>query len=140
VPPRAAASGPRVVRLPFVGLLQPRSGVAFNGGAVVFLPKATAQRLFALRGRVNCVQLVLAAGADTARVEADVRARLPAGLSVQVPAARSELAQYSLKSTETGFGAVSIVSLVAGGFVILNSFLMSLGERRKNLAVLRALG
>jgi putative ABC transport system permease protein len=138
--PLAAASGPQVVRLRVLGLLEPRSGAAFNGGAVVFLPKATAQRLFALRGRVNCVQLVPAEGADVARVEADVRAHLPAGLAVGEPASRGELAQHSLKSTETGLGAASVISFVAGGFVILNAFLMSLGERRKNLAILRALG
>jgi putative ABC transport system permease protein len=35
---------------------------------------------------------------------------------------------------------VSVVSLVAGAFVILNAFLMNLGERRRQLAILRALG
>ena len=39
-----------------------------------------------------------------------------------------------------GCRALSAVSIVAGGFVILNSFLMSLGERRKQLAILRAIG
>src|SRR5262249_47559979 len=36
--------------------------------------------------------------------------------------------------------ALSVVSLAGGAFVILNSFLMNLGERRRQLAILRALG
>ena len=65
---------------------------------------------------------------------------LPAGLSVQAPASRGGLAQDSLLSTELGLGSLSVVSLVAGAFVILNAFLMNLGERRRQFAILRALG
>ena len=69
-----------------------------------------------------------------------VARRLPPGLSVRSPATRGELAQHSLFGAEQGLSALSAVSIVAGGFVILNSFLMSLGERRRQLAILRAIG
>ena len=49
-------------------------------------------------------------------------------------------AQHSLLGAEQGLSALSVVSIVAGAFVILNSFLMSLGERRRQLAILRAIG
>ncbi len=127
-------------QLPVVGLLEPRSAATLNGGAVVFMPLATAQRLFSLRNRINAVHLVLGDDADPQRLAASIRERLPTGLIVQSPANRGALAQHVLLAGQQGLGSLSVVSLVAGAFVILNAFLMNLGERRRQLAILRALG
>jgi putative ABC transport system permease protein len=126
--------------LPVVGLLEPRGAAAFNGGAVAFMPLAVAQRLFGLTNRINSIQLVLADGASPATVEAEVLKLLPDGLTVQPPASRGEMGRAGLVSTEQGLNALSVSALVAGAFVILNAFLMNLGERRQQLAILRALG
>jgi putative ABC transport system permease protein len=129
-----------IFRLPVVGLLEPRGAAAFNGGSIVFLPLKKAQSMFALGDRVNSLQLVLDRGADPRRVEEQLTGRLPAGFTAQEPIARSEHALGAVASTEGAMALLSAVSLVAGGFVILNSFLMNLGERRRQLAILRALG
>jgi putative ABC transport system permease protein len=128
------------VSLPVVGLLQPQGTAAFNGGALVILSLLEAQRLFGLPGQVNGLQLVLRDGADEKAVEADVARRVPEGLTVQVPGTRGQIAQDSLLSTEQGLNIVSALSLVAATFIVLNAFLMSVGERRRDLALLRALG
>ncbi len=133
-----AVAGPTPVRV--VGLLEPRGAAAFNGGAVVFLPLPAAQRLFGLAGKVNSVQLVLAEGADPGAVEAAVQSRLPPGLSVQIPSARAVSGRHLILASEEGLATLGAVSVVAGAFVILNAFLMNLGERRRQLALLRALG
>jgi putative ABC transport system permease protein len=138
--PLPALGGPITTNVTVVGLLEPRGFAAFNGGSIVFLPLGKAQQLFNLRGRINSLQIVLAEGADPRKVESEVRLRLPAGLTVQAPAARGQLAQDHLQSVELSLSSLSLVSLVAGAFVILNAFLMSLGERRRQLALLRALG
>jgi len=122
------------------GLLEPLGAAAVNAGAVAVMPLETSQRLYRLEGRVNCLNLVLADGADADEVAADVAKWLPPGLTVQQPAARALLSQESLASTEKTLSILSIVSLVAGAFVILNSFLMTISERRRALAILRALG
>lgn len=126
--------------LPIVGLLEPQSAATFNGGAVVFMPLTTAQRLFALHNRINAVHLVLNDGIDPGRLTAELRDLLPAGLTVQSPSNRGALGQEVLLMTQQGLGCLSVVSLVAGAFVIVNAFLMNLGERRRQLAILRALG
>jgi putative ABC transport system permease protein len=126
--------------LSVVGLLEPRGAAAFNGGAVVFLPLARAQRLLGLSGQVNSIQLVLEEGASQRQVEAELLQRVPAGLVVQTPGARGETGRDSMVATEHGLAALSLCSLVAGAFVILNAFHMNLGERRQQLAILRALG
>jgi putative ABC transport system permease protein len=132
-----APGGPAELRL--VGLLRPRgSGAALGGVLVVHL--ATAQRLFALGDRVNSVQLLLASGADPARVQAEARRLVPSGLTVQLPGSRGELARATLQATELGLDGLSLMALVGAAFIILNTFLLNVGERRRQLAILRALG
>ncbi len=122
------------------GLLASRGAAMFNGGAALFMPLADAQRLFDMGPTVNTIALVPADGAERETVRTAVEQVLPAGLKVQTPGSRGDLAEMSLASTQLGLSVVSGLSLVAGGFIILNAFLMSVGERRRQLALLRALG
>jgi len=122
------------------GLLAHRGAAIFNGGAVLFVPLADAQHLFDMGSNVNTVAIVVADGAERDTVRTAVEQALPAGLKVQTPGSRGDLAEMSLASTQLGLSVVSGLSLVAGGFIILNAFLMSVGERRRQLALLRALG
>lgn len=122
------------------GLLALRGAAVFNNGAVVVLPLERTQRLFDQEGRVNTVQLVLADGADVVAAQERVARVLPPGLIVQRPASRGGLADETLANTELGLSALSALALVAGAFIILNTFLMNVGERRRQLAVMRALG
>ncbi len=126
--------------LTVVGLLETHGPATFNGGAIAVMPLHSAQKLFRLEGQVNSVQLVLREGSDPTRVQEEIESRLTRGVQVQTPVARASLGRSSLMSTEQGLSALSVVSLVGGGFVILNSFLMNLGERRRQLAILRSLG
>jgi len=129
-----------IMELPVVGLMQPRGVATFNGGAVAIMPLATAQRAFALPKQVNSVQLVLVDGTDAPRVQAELQARLSTGLQVQAPSARGERSRDALYSIEQCLAAASLLTLVAGAFVILNTLLMNLTERRRQLAIWRALG
>jgi putative ABC transport system permease protein len=130
-----AASGPAELRL--AGVLRPRAGAL---GGMLVVPLETAQGLLNLRGQVSRVQVLLAEGADAARVQAALSESLPDGLTVQPPGARDALTRATMLSTEQGLEALGVVALVAAAFVILNTFLLNLGERRSQLATLRALG
>ncbi len=129
-----------VKRFRVVGLVEPTGIAGFNGGAVVFVSLQAARQLFKLSGQVTAIPIELVPGADAEAVRATIASQLPAGMLVRSPAARGDLAQHSLLAAEQGLSALSAVSVVAGAFVILNSFLMSLGERRRQLAILRAIG
>lgn len=122
------------------GLLGPAGVAAFNGGAVAVTGIEQARRWFDMPGQVNSLGLVLTEDADQPVVEEAVAALLPQGFKVRTPASRGDIARDSLLSTESGLSSLSALSLVAGGFIILNAFLMALGERRRELAMLRALG
>lgn len=121
------------------GLVDSPGAAAFNGGAVLFVPIDDARRLFSVDG-VHALQLVLSPGVAVPSVEERIAAVLPAGLLAQTPASRGDIAQDSITDTEAGLSALSGLSLVAGGFIILNAFLMSVGERRRQISLLRALG
>ncbi len=122
-----------------VGLVDSPGAAAFNSGAVLFANIDDARRLFSVDG-VNALQLVLAQGSAVHSVEERVSAVLPAELLVQTPASRGDLARDSVANTEAGLSSLSGLALVAGSFIILNAFLMSVGERRQQIALLRALG
>lgn len=127
-------------RLPIVGLLEPHGAAFHNGGAVVFMPLAAAQRLFRLPNQVNSVQIVLEDGTDETYAQKALAARLPAGLRLQPSSLRGDRARQTLHSLEQVLTGVSLATLIAGAFVIVNTFLMNLTERRRQLAILRALG
>ncbi len=129
-----------VTELRVAGLLEARGAAAVNGGAVIFVRLRTAQRIFALGGKINSLHLILHEGASISSVQAEIHKRLPTGLTVQLPAARGLLAQDLMLGTQKALEVMSVIGLVAGAFVIFNSFRMSIGERRRSLAVLRALG
>ncbi|MHC4163458.1 MAG: FtsX-like permease family protein [Planctomycetota bacterium] len=121
------------------GTVEP-GGAASLGGAVTYMHLDAAQRLFGLAGRISSIEVVLEDDRRRVDVAAAVRARLPAGTRVEEPAARAALAHDAILSSEQGLAMSSLLSLIAGAFIVLNTFLLSVGERRRQLALLRALG
>ena len=126
-------------RLRLSGICQPRGASAATGGLII-VSLACAQRLFALPQRVNSVQLLLADHADPPTVQSLITRHLPAGLVVQPPGMRGEMARATLLAAEQGLSSLSVVALIAATLVIMNTFLLNFGERRKQIAVLRSLG
>ncbi len=130
----------RLAPFRIAGLLEPRGAAALGMLGVVFLPLERSQELFGLGTKVTAVHLVLEEGADEVEVRDAVARTLPVGLAVRSPRARGEVGRSALVATEQGLANCGVLSLVAGAFIILNSFLMNVGERRRHLAILRALG
>ncbi|MHC4608306.1 MAG: FtsX-like permease family protein, partial [Planctomycetota bacterium] len=121
------------------GTVEP-SGAASFGGAVTYMRLEAAQALFDLKDRVTTIEVVLEDERRHEEVAAAVRAALPAGTRVERTAARAVLARDAFLSTEQGLAGNSLLSVIAGAFIVLNTFLMNVGERRRQLALLRALG
>jgi putative ABC transport system permease protein len=126
--------------LPLLGTLEPQGMSVESGGAMGLMTLRTAQRLFGLPGQINSIQIFLEDDVQPGPVQTALAAYLPAGLQVQPPGTRGELAQTTLLAAEQGLAALSLVALVAAAFVILNTVLLNLGERRRQLATLRMLG
>ena len=58
---------------------------------------------------------------------------------VRSPAARSQLSKETLLNAEQGLNFACALTVVLAVFIILNTFLMNVGERRRQLAILRAI-
>ena len=129
-----SASG--TTRLTIVGLL---STPTVPGQEQLYVPLASAQRLFSLGDRLTVVEASLAPGADRATVEDALRRQLGdrytvGGLSSNASLVASmEVAQYAF----TLFG---VFALATAGFIIANSFRTVIAERRRDIGMLRAIG
>lgn len=129
-----------VQRLEVVGLLAPEGAAHFNQGGIVFVPLETAQWFFKSEGRVTTIAVVLEDGAEEAKVQAAIAQVLPQGVEVRPPAFRTSMGKESLAEAEQGLRFAYQLALALAVIMILNTFLMNVGERRKQLAILRAIG
>lgn len=119
-----------------VGLL---STGTVPGGEQVYVPLASAQRMFALGTRITGVAASLASGADRARVEADVRRSLGTDYTVGGLSSNSSLLA-SIGVASFAFTMFGVFALATAGFIILNSFRTVVAERRRDIGMLRAIG
>ncbi len=131
-------SGLKSVRVE--GLLAPRGAAGFAQGAAAFLPLPVMQRFFEMRGKIDTLQLVLDHDSDEPAVRKAVAAILPTGVGVHPPPNRTEQADETLRSVEQALSVSGALSLVLAVFIIVNTFLMSVSERRKQWAIMRAIG
>jgi putative ABC transport system permease protein len=146
-------------RRPFqvVGLLKPRGAEVLRQASLVFMPIDRAQFWFYPRGRTkkhDKIQIVTAAGdAAIERVRTALARQLatasPAAgaasseeplLMVSRPSGSTQLMEHTLRSSEIGLTLASAFSLLLAAFIILNTLLMNVGERRRHLAIMRAIG
>ncbi|MBU4271336.1 MAG: ABC transporter permease [Planctomycetes bacterium] len=127
-------------KLRVTGLLSPRGAAGFNQGGVIFLPLKTAEYLYSQLGNINTISIVLEETADEKAISAEIAGFLPTGLTVRSPMARSQLAKETVQDAEKGLNFAYALMIVLAIFTIFNTFLMNVGERRRQLAVLRAVG
>ena len=104
------------------------------------MPIEAAQYLFGRPNTIDNVSLVLDPSANEAKVAAEVARQLPPGLTVRQPGSRTRLAQETFLNVEQGLKFAGALTVVLAVIIILNTFLMNVGERRRQLSILRAVG
>jgi len=122
------------------GLLELRGVAGFKQAGVLMIPIADAQRWFLKPGYVNTINLVLQEDVQAEKVALLAKNLLPPGVIVRSPVARTKLAAESTASLEQGLKFAYATTLALAMLMILNTFLMNVKERRRQLAVLRAVG
>jgi putative ABC transport system permease protein len=122
------------------GIVDPETAVRLRQGGMVLAQLQPLQRAFKAPGMVDALQIYLAPETDPHKAIDTYAPLLPPELKVQVPSSRSGLAEETLQLTHVSLNMASALSFTTAIFIVLSVFLMNVGERRRQLATLRAVG
>jgi putative ABC transport system permease protein len=104
----------------------------------------TAQALFNTRGRFDTISVLAAPGADNVKLQREIAAILPPGVEVvsgqTVASELSTTVNHQLAFISTALLIFALISLLVGGFTIFNTFSITVGQRTRELALLRIVG
>ncbi|HWW89322.1 MAG TPA: ABC transporter permease, partial [Solirubrobacteraceae bacterium] len=127
-----------------VGILRFGGGQSFGGAGAAILTLPEAQRVLALPGHFDQID-VAAQSAVTAGVLRDrIRAVLPATVDVRTGAQQAAKDTSDLESNlsfiRTFLLVFAYVALVVGAFIIFNTFSITVAQRTREFGLLRTLG
>ena len=121
-------------------------GTANNlaGATIAAFKLPTAQRLFGQVGHYQAIDVLTSPGADKATVHHAIAATLPKGVEVvtgqTVANEQSNDINQALSFFSTALLVFAFISLFVGGFTIFNTFSITVGQRTRELALLRIVG
>ncbi len=122
------------------GIFDSKGTVRGSLGPFGVMLLADAQKAFGKAGKLDLIDLTLSPGVDAERVKEALQSSLGATVRVGAPAERSKDMQKILDGMLFVLTMAGSVSLFAGAFIIYTNVSMSVAERRRDLAILRALG
>lgn len=125
----------RRYRARIVGVLRPLNNLT---DTFTFLPLTGAQRAFGTGNQLSFVALTLHDPGQAPGVAAQLRQQLGLEVSTREDVLRS--AGQVLRSADTLSLGLSLVALVVGGLAVANTLLMTVQERTREFALLRAIG
>lgn len=113
-------------------------GKAF-GGSLLVMDIGPAQQLFDMHTRISRIDL-LAPAERLTEIQSAVAKVLPASTMVAFPERRGQQVQKMIASFQYNLGALSLIALLVGMFVIYNTMSMTVIRKRPEIGTLRALG
>jgi len=119
-----------------VGIMNITSPTAVNQ---VIIPLVTAQKVLGADGQINSIDILLKSGTNRDTVQSALAQKLGDGFKFGSVETGSEFdTTLSLGSAIMWF--FGIAALIMAGFIIFNTFRTLVAERRRDLAMLRAIG
>jgi len=120
------------------------TATSIAGGSTTIFNTGTAQRLFGLAGRYSQIDVAATQAISPQRLRARIARVLPSGVealsAVNAEASQARQLNHQLRFLTYFFGAFAGVALFVGAFVIWNTFSIMIGQRIRELALLRTLG
>ena len=132
-------------RVTVAGIYSWPAEASLGGTIMIDAPLADVQSWFGLESRLSSINVAAAPGVSAAALRDRIRAALPAGAAVKTghQAAVDQSSQTSksinsfLQPMLLAFGGVAVF---VGAFIIFNAFSITVAQRRREFAMLRALG
>jgi len=120
------------------------SGDSFGGAQLVALDLDTALEHFGADGRVDAIDIQVAEGADIERVQREIAEILPERTEVvtgeQVAQETADEVNQFVDVFGTGLLIFAFITAFVSAFIINNVFQITIGQRLRELALLRAVG
>jgi len=121
------------------GILEPKGLALMDGGLVSIVDIATMQEFTGLQGWVDRIDVAVAPRAKASDLER-VRASLPPGTVLQPPTESKEAGLDLIRAYQLNLSLLSFVSLFVGMFLVYSLVSLNAASRRRELAILKALG
>ena len=104
----------------------------------------TAQALFNTRGHYDTINILAKPGVDHVRLQREIAKILPPGVQVvsgqTVASELSSAVSNALSFLSTALLVFALIALFVGAFTIFNTFSITVGQRTRELALLRVVG
>jgi putative ABC transport system permease protein len=127
-----------------VGVARFGTADSLGGASYVSFTMAAAERLVAEPGRFDTISVRAQPGVSQAEITRRIQAVLPSGTEAITGAAITKETQDSVQKGMSVFNqfmlVFAFVALFVGGFMIYNSFFITVAQRTRENALLRAIG
>jgi putative ABC transport system permease protein len=127
-----------------VGILRFGGGQSFGGAGAAILTLREAQRVLALPGHFDQIDVAAQPSVSANVLRERIRAVLPATLDVRTGAQQAAKDTSNLESNlsfiRTFLLVFAYVALVVGAFIIFNTFSITVAQRTREFGLLRTLG
>jgi putative ABC transport system permease protein len=136
--------GPRSMTV--VGLLKSDGLKELRNGAVVLMPITALQDMFDLDGQVDRVRLEFNSAAqpvthaELGKLIPELQPKLPGELQLRRPESLVVYQEEMMRATDLALNFATALSFVMALFLVLNTLRMNFFERRRELAIVRAIG
>jgi putative ABC transport system permease protein len=122
------------------GILKFEKMTAVEETASIFMPLADAARLGKAPGKATSLQVLLKPQTNVGRLSDDLEKILPPPLVVNKPASAADMTRPTEAIINIGLNVAALLSVVAAVFIVINTFQISVTERRKQTALIRIVG
>ena len=122
------------------GIFKLQTSLDLGGYGTAALPVQTARQLTGKRGVWDEVDVIAADGVSIPALQQRIAAVVGPGVEVATPAGKGEEANEAMASLDIVLYFFSGMAIFVGGFLILNSFNMTVLQRIREIGTLRALG
>jgi putative ABC transport system permease protein len=139
-----SAGSPSAQAFTITGIAQFGTADNLAGSTLAAFTLPTAQRVLGEAGLVDAINVVATPGTDKATVQGDIERVLPPGTQVvtgqTVVNENTNSVSQALSFFNTALLVFALISLFVGAFTIYNTFSIIVGQRTRELALLRVVG